>query len=711
MAESSTKNKANSSQPGNQVADGKAVFLEDNRSAAALQGKFAQTLPQATFVDKRPQALQLRSIREMMDGSQRIAQLRAAGAPMENSSRSKRDAAFGAMTAMDHDVAQAKTLGEDSTQSTQQPAPKTNNTGLPNQLKAGVESLSGMSLDHVKVHYNSSRPAQLNAHAYAQGSEIHLAAGQEKHLPHEAWHVVQQAQGRVKPTLQMKSGTPVNDDKGLEREADIMGQQALAAGSSPATNARVVQGAGLGMPVLQRFYVECSATDEGAKSAEDTDGGEYYYRWQEGERDPDRYVTSSRNNITGWKLRNLYRYQPPDEKKPEPVEAPAKAPAAVAGAGVKLTKHDRRRLRAEAAAAAAPAAAESAPLAAASGESSGASPAAAPARAEVDDAPARAEAKAVVETPQASPARPSGAEAAAGDSASGQASAEASAQSQDVEPFLAGKPAVVPAGSKIGGAAKKPDRRAAKREAKKEKDQEKQARAKVRAAERAAEREATDQEAADKKKKKEAGRADYEKREKKKEIAIQAGTRNTLKTIEKKWLMEGDGFDVVTSGGGAGMLLLTGLKYEIKDEKRAAHISLPSDKSGLGYVSEGHLKIEGGRSDGILNQYFFSVDESGGIRKISNSLKVPTKNPGKWADLGEDGNAIWSDLEKRMRRLIFTVEKNTAEESDSAAAGAPAASAAAPAAAAYGGAADDDAASGTADVDRDADADRDADDA
>ena len=103
-----------------------------------------------------------------------------------------------------------------------------NNTGLPDQLKNGVESLSGMSMDHVKVHYNSDKPAQLNAHAYAQGSDIHLAPGQEKHLPHEAWHVVQQAQGRVKPTMQMKAGVSVNDNAGLEGEADVMGAKAMA---------------------------------------------------------------------------------------------------------------------------------------------------------------------------------------------------------------------------------------------------------------------------------------------------------------------------------------------------------------------------------------------------------------------------------------------------------------------------------------------------
>jgi hypothetical protein len=82
-------------------------------------------------------------------------------------------------------------------------------------------------MDDVKVHYNSDKPAQLNAHAYAQGTDIHLASGQEKHLPHEAWHVVQQKQGRVKPTMMMKAKVPINDDQGLEKEADIMGARAL----------------------------------------------------------------------------------------------------------------------------------------------------------------------------------------------------------------------------------------------------------------------------------------------------------------------------------------------------------------------------------------------------------------------------------------------------------------------------------------------------
>lgn len=104
---------------------------------------------------------------------------------------------------------------------------KQNNTGLPDQLKSGIEQLSGYSMNDVRVHYNSNKPAQLQAHAFAQGTNIHVASGQEKHIPHEAWHVVQQKQGRVKPTLQMKGNVQINDNQKLEKEADVMGSKAL----------------------------------------------------------------------------------------------------------------------------------------------------------------------------------------------------------------------------------------------------------------------------------------------------------------------------------------------------------------------------------------------------------------------------------------------------------------------------------------------------
>jgi hypothetical protein len=103
---------------------------------------------------------------------------------------------------------------------------KPNNTGLPDNLKTGIENLSGYSMNDVKVHFNSDKPAQLQAKAYAVNTDIHITAGQEKHLPHEAWHVVQQMQGRVNPTKQMKDEVNVNDDIGLEKEADSMGEKA-----------------------------------------------------------------------------------------------------------------------------------------------------------------------------------------------------------------------------------------------------------------------------------------------------------------------------------------------------------------------------------------------------------------------------------------------------------------------------------------------------
>ena len=97
------------------------------------------------------------------------------------------------------------------------PLKKPNQPGLPNPLKAEIENLTGCSMDTVKIHFNSPKPDQIKAKAFAQGAEIHLTPGQEQHLPHEAWHVVQEKQVRVQPTTQMKKGESVNDDKALEK--------------------------------------------------------------------------------------------------------------------------------------------------------------------------------------------------------------------------------------------------------------------------------------------------------------------------------------------------------------------------------------------------------------------------------------------------------------------------------------------------------------
>ena len=117
-----------------------------------------------------------------------------------------------------------------------EPAAGGSGVGLPASLKSGAEAASGMAMDDVRVHYDSPKPAELGAHAYAQGTDIHLGPGQEQHLPHEAWHTVQQKQGRVEATTQAKS-VGVNDDSALEQEADVMGDK-IAGGAAAVGGAK-----------------------------------------------------------------------------------------------------------------------------------------------------------------------------------------------------------------------------------------------------------------------------------------------------------------------------------------------------------------------------------------------------------------------------------------------------------------------------------------
>ena len=200
--------------------------LQARNDSDAAQTDTAKTVTQKRgLADNRPEAVAQRKLAEMMNNSPPVLQQRALSDAIHNSprmvaQRREINALFGEAVRPQGDGAMSAVASPPQRE-------KINNTGLPNQLKSGIESLSGMSMDHIKVHYNSDKPAQLQAHAYAQGNEIHIGTGQEKHLPHEAWHVVQQAQGRVKSTLQMKGGISINNDIGLEKEADLMGEQAL----------------------------------------------------------------------------------------------------------------------------------------------------------------------------------------------------------------------------------------------------------------------------------------------------------------------------------------------------------------------------------------------------------------------------------------------------------------------------------------------------
>ncbi len=99
-----------------------------------------------------------------------------------------------------------------------------NHTGIPAVMKANFEQSSGFSFDDVQVHYNSERPAKLDALAYTQGNQVYLGPGQEKHLPHELGHVVQQKMGIVHADTRHKSGAMLNTEERLERDADRLGK-------------------------------------------------------------------------------------------------------------------------------------------------------------------------------------------------------------------------------------------------------------------------------------------------------------------------------------------------------------------------------------------------------------------------------------------------------------------------------------------------------
>lgn len=108
---------------------------------------------------------------------------------------------------------------------------------LERPVKSQMESAFGTDFSSVRVHANAEANKlneALNARAFTTGQDIFFRQGEyspnssqgKELLAHELTHTVQQMEGRVKPTTQAE-GVPINDDVGLEREADVMGKKAL----------------------------------------------------------------------------------------------------------------------------------------------------------------------------------------------------------------------------------------------------------------------------------------------------------------------------------------------------------------------------------------------------------------------------------------------------------------------------------------------------
>ncbi len=137
-------------------------------------------------------------------------------------------------------------------------APRPNHTGIPGRMKRDFERRSGLTFDDVRVHYNSDGPARLGALAYTRGTQVYLGPGQERYLPHELGHVVQQ-KTRPVPATRRGGGVPVNDDPALEAEADRWGA-----------------GADMGGPAVQLYQGQDVAQCVGERLADDDNRAQLY---------------------------------------------------------------------------------------------------------------------------------------------------------------------------------------------------------------------------------------------------------------------------------------------------------------------------------------------------------------------------------------------------------------------------------------------------
>jgi hypothetical protein len=131
-------------------------------------------------------------------------------------------------------------------------------SALPRLVLGKMEAAFGTDFSAVRIHEGARAP-RAGALAYTTGHDIHFApgrydpashAGQEL-LGHELAHVVQQREGRVSATGQA-AGLAINDDEGLEREADELGARA-ARGEPAGTRAGTTALPG-GAPVAQGYF-------------------------------------------------------------------------------------------------------------------------------------------------------------------------------------------------------------------------------------------------------------------------------------------------------------------------------------------------------------------------------------------------------------------------------------------------------------------------
>lgn len=113
------------------------------------------------------------------------------------------------------------------------PQERASATGIPGPVLTKMEQAFKTDFSTVRVHANSTYARTIGALAYTRGNDIHFAPGKynpetrqgQELLGHELAHRFQNGQERVRPTTQIK-GLPVNDNPGLEKQANCLGRRA-----------------------------------------------------------------------------------------------------------------------------------------------------------------------------------------------------------------------------------------------------------------------------------------------------------------------------------------------------------------------------------------------------------------------------------------------------------------------------------------------------
>ncbi|HSI77828.1 MAG TPA: DUF4157 domain-containing protein [Lunatimonas sp.] len=113
--------------------------------------------------------------------------------------------------------------------------PSRHNPNLPGELQANLETSFRQDFSDVNIHTSSQAAQHLNALAYTQGEGIHFAPGEfnphsesgRNLIGHEFTHIVQQRSGVVQPNAVLGKGLPLNDNQGLENEANSLGRKAV----------------------------------------------------------------------------------------------------------------------------------------------------------------------------------------------------------------------------------------------------------------------------------------------------------------------------------------------------------------------------------------------------------------------------------------------------------------------------------------------------